>query len=146
MMHHLSVSRAARLAGVSRSEIQRKIQGGQLHTFEGKVAVDDLLGAYPGIELEDSSVLERMARNRRFAVYKQSGDIRLQKRNLAEEVSRLRLEVEHSRAELEHYKSLVVSMKERLESIQHSSDCTREQKLVLQALVSWMISNTQRRA
>ncbi|MCG6868795.1 MAG: DUF3450 domain-containing protein [Gammaproteobacteria bacterium] len=144
MTQHLSVSRAARLAGVSRSEIQGRIRGGQLHTFEGKVAIDDLLGTYPGIELEDSSVLERMARNRKFAVYKQP-DVSFHKRNLVEEIGQLRLEVEHSRAELEHYKSLVASMKERLESIQRSSDCTREQKLVLQALVSWMIANTQRR-
>ena len=144
MTQHLSVSRAARLAGVSRSEIQGRIRGGQLRTFEGKVAIDDLLGTYPGIELEDSSVLERMARNRKFAVYKQPG-VRFHKRNLVEEVGRLRLEVELSHAELEHYRSLVASMKERLESIQRRSDCTREQKLVLQALVSWMITNTQRR-
>lgn len=55
----LSLSRAARLVGVSRAAVQRRIRRGELETFEGKVSAEDLAHAYPDAALDDSSVLER---------------------------------------------------------------------------------------
>ncbi len=43
MAQWLGVSRAARLAGVTRARIQRQIAAGRLPTFEGKVQLSDLL-------------------------------------------------------------------------------------------------------
>ena len=48
----LSLSRAARLAGVTRAELQRRIRRGEIQTFEGQVAVSDLLRVYPSVSLE----------------------------------------------------------------------------------------------
>jgi len=62
MAHRISVSRAARLAGVSRGTIQQAIRDGTLTTFEGEVLVSDLRAAYPDVSLEDDTVLERMSR------------------------------------------------------------------------------------
>ena len=39
----LSLSRAARLAGISRGELQAEIRQEAIPTFEGKIAVEDLL-------------------------------------------------------------------------------------------------------
>jgi len=58
----LSVSRAARLAGVSRGELQQKIRADGLETFEGQVRIDDLLRAYPHINLDRDPVFERVER------------------------------------------------------------------------------------
>ena len=41
MTQLLSLSRSARLAGVTRAEIQRHIRRGDLTTFEGEIAVSD---------------------------------------------------------------------------------------------------------
>lgn len=60
MSQHLSLSRAARLAGVSRGELQEKIRGKGLSTFEGKIDVEQLLEAYPEIDMERDPVLERL--------------------------------------------------------------------------------------
>jgi len=62
MTQLLSLSRAARLAGVSRSELQKRIRRGELSTFEGEIAVSDLLRVYPEVNLENSGDFERVER------------------------------------------------------------------------------------
>jgi len=62
MPHRLSVSRAARLAGVSRAVLQSKIGKGDLPTFEGEVLPKDLLKVFPNIDLNSNSELERVTR------------------------------------------------------------------------------------
>lgn len=56
----LNLSRAARLAGVTRSELQKRIRRGEITTFEGEITVDDLLRVYPEVKLEKSGDLERV--------------------------------------------------------------------------------------
>ncbi len=62
MTHRLSVSRAARLAGVSRAVLQAKISRGDLITFEGKVAPRDLMRVFPDIDLASNTELDRVTR------------------------------------------------------------------------------------
>jgi CDP-4-dehydro-6-deoxyglucose reductase len=56
----LSLSRAARLAGVSRGELQERVREMDIPTFEGKIAVEQLLRAYPSIDMDRDPVLERI--------------------------------------------------------------------------------------
>ncbi len=56
----LTVSRAARLVGVSRGTLQQQIQDGELPSFEGMVDIDDLTRAYPQVQLEDNTVMEKI--------------------------------------------------------------------------------------
>ncbi|MBT8430169.1 MAG: 2Fe-2S iron-sulfur cluster binding domain-containing protein [Gammaproteobacteria bacterium] len=62
MSQLLTLSRAARLAGVSRGELQKKIRKLAFETFEGQIAVEDLLRAYPDVDIDYDPVLERVAR------------------------------------------------------------------------------------
>ncbi|MEN8128621.1 MAG: hypothetical protein ABFS45_00215 [Pseudomonadota bacterium] len=143
---YLSVSTAAKMAGVSRSHIQKKIRKGKLSTFEGKVSVSDLILAYPDIELEDTTVLERMSRIQRNATHK-TLEIDCPKEQLmAAELGRLRLELADSKAEIQRYHKLVLGLKQRLMDIQEEDDCTRRQRLVLQALISWMLQKVEQQA
>jgi len=64
----LSLSRAARLAGVSRADLQRRIRQGEISTFEGQVALADLLRVYPSISLEKTGMLEEVERIKQDAV------------------------------------------------------------------------------
>lgn len=56
----LTVSRAARLVGVSRGTLQKQIQDGELTSFEGQVDIDELTRAYPQVQLEDNAVMEKI--------------------------------------------------------------------------------------
>jgi len=60
MAQYLTLSRAARLAGVKRGALQRKISAGELPTFEGMIELSDLLRAYPGARVDDNSMLEHV--------------------------------------------------------------------------------------
>lgn len=62
MTQLLSLSRAARLAGVSRAELQKRIRRGEVSTFEGQIDVGELLRVYPAVSLERTDVLERVER------------------------------------------------------------------------------------
>jgi len=60
MSQLLSLSRAARLVGVNRSELQKRVKQGDLATFDGMVTVDNLLAAYPSAQLEDNTEYSRV--------------------------------------------------------------------------------------
>ena len=62
MSQLLTLARAARLAGVSRGQLQEQIRQQAFETFEGKIAVEDLLRAYPNLDIDYDPVLERVAR------------------------------------------------------------------------------------
>ncbi|HUV23036.1 MAG TPA: 2Fe-2S iron-sulfur cluster-binding protein [Gammaproteobacteria bacterium] len=61
MARRISLSRAARLVGVKRGVLQQQIRAGLLQTFEGEIVLADLLHAYPNAQIEDSSMLDRVA-------------------------------------------------------------------------------------
>jgi CDP-4-dehydro-6-deoxyglucose reductase, E3 len=71
----LSLSRAARLAGVSRGELQQRIRIQGITTFEGQIQVRDLLLLYPQVNLDHDPVLERLEHIKATAQPKtQAGD------------------------------------------------------------------------
>jgi CDP-4-dehydro-6-deoxyglucose reductase len=63
----LSLSRAARLANVSRGDLQARLKSLGLQMFEGKIAITDLLEAYPDIDMDRDPILERLAKIRQEA-------------------------------------------------------------------------------
>ncbi len=59
MARLITLSRAARLVGVKRATLQKRIQDGDLSTFEGELYLSELLRAYPQAKVEDSGMLDR---------------------------------------------------------------------------------------
>jgi CDP-4-dehydro-6-deoxyglucose reductase len=57
----LTLSRAARLASVSRGDLQARLKRLDIEMFEGKISVADLLRAYPDIDIDADPTLERLA-------------------------------------------------------------------------------------
>ena len=57
----MNLHRAARLVGVTRGALQKKIQDGELDSFDGMIAVEELHRAYPDASLEDNTTLEQVA-------------------------------------------------------------------------------------
>ena len=57
----LNLHRAARLVGVTRGALQKKIQDGELDSFDGMIVLEELHRAYPDAALEDNTMLEQVA-------------------------------------------------------------------------------------
>lgn len=62
MSRLFTLTRAARLIGVSRGALQSKIRSGELAAFEGMVSGADLLRAFPEAKLDEGTGLERFER------------------------------------------------------------------------------------
>lgn len=62
MTRLVTVSRAAKLVGVSRGNLQRRIRDGEIESFEGMVDLTTLADHFPNANIEDNSILERLER------------------------------------------------------------------------------------
>ena len=62
MSQYLSLSRAARLANISRGQLQARIRELALETFEGQLSLETLLEAYPDIDTDNDPVFEKVRR------------------------------------------------------------------------------------
>lgn len=111
----LTLSRAARLVGVRRGALQSKIRSGELAAFEGMVAAEDLLRAYPELRLEDNAALERMEAIKDAAFARRMRERLLPSSDVLvarlAEMSRERAQVQ---AQLEHYRGIVEELQAKL--------------------------------
>lgn len=54
----VSLSRAAKLVGLSRGALQKRVHDLELQSFEGQVNLDDIEKLFPDVELEDNHLIE----------------------------------------------------------------------------------------
>ncbi len=133
----LTLSRAARLVGVSRGALQKRIKSGELGTFEGMVAPEDLLRVYPEASLEDNTILERLA-----DIKEQAFGRRLQERMLpgaevlAARVNELGKELARARTLLAQHKKTGEATIERIGELE--AFATEPIKSGLDALRLWL--------
>ncbi len=142
MAQLLTVSRAARLVGVSRGTLQKKIRKNELETFEGMIQVSDLLRVYPKAQLEDDSSLERV----RLIKAQASPSSREQPQLPTPEVLATRLtslsrELVETRQDLQHYANLVQQLAERLHTLQQ-----QHPSVAVQSLLDWLTTELAQRS
>ncbi len=115
MGQYLTLSRAARLVGVTRGVLQKKIREGDLPSYDGMVSTNDLIRVYPDFDLADSGAFERVSR-----IKEESFGRRVQERMLpSSEVLAQRLfvqgqELADLRRHLRRYHDLVVGLQQHL--------------------------------
>lgn len=140
----LTLSRAARLVGITRGELQQRIRRDELDTFEGKVSVSDLLRAFPEARLEDDSSLERVNRIKSAATPEKEPKYELPSAEvLAERVNILSHELTAARAELAGYGDLMDALSERLALLEQAAG--GEERGRLQELSGWLAAEVARR-
>ncbi len=61
MNNLLSLTRAAKLVGVTRAALQKKIQCGEMDSYDGMVSIESLLTCYPDAQLEDNVEYKRIS-------------------------------------------------------------------------------------
>ncbi len=103
----LSLTRAARLVGVTRGALQKKIKKGEMETFEGMVKPEDLLRVYPDTKLEDNTALEHFTHIKDDAfTYRLRERLLPEPEVLAERLSGLGKELAKTRAQIERFKAI----------------------------------------
>ena len=115
MQQRLSLSRAARLVGVTRGALQQKIQSGELRAFDGMVSCDDLLRLYPAARLEIDTGFERVTKIREEAFGRRVRERMLPSQEiLSQRLFEQSRELTDLRAHLQRYHAMVVQLRERL--------------------------------
>lgn len=138
MEHYLNISKAAKLAGVSRRQMQREIKAGHLKVFEGDVSVDSLQDFYPDIQLTHQRELDRVERIQQQAVFKIHSDSIPSERVMADQINKLQTRLFQAEAKISEYDDLLMESYARLEDMQ--KHCDRQQKQALAAFLGWMMS------
>lgn len=125
MSQYLSLSRAARLVGVTRTALQKKIKDGELPSFDGTVTPDDLLRVYPQTQFEDNSELDRINQIKERSFGKRVFERALpDKEVLAARIADLSKQLAEVDARLKRYDELLQKLSDKLgESVsQHGEE------------------------
>lgn len=69
----VSLSRAAKLVGLSRGALQKRVHDLELQSFEGQVSLDDIEKLFPDAELEDNHLIEDLEKIIENALHKARG-------------------------------------------------------------------------
>lgn len=73
MSRLVSLSRAAKLVGLSRGALQRRVHDLELQSFEGQVKLDDIEKMFPDAEIEDNHLIEDLEKIIEQALHKAHG-------------------------------------------------------------------------
>jgi CDP-4-dehydro-6-deoxyglucose reductase, E3 len=130
MTQWLTLSRAARLIGVPRGELQREIRDGRLAANDGMVSTTGLLALYPQLNLEESGAFERVTRLKEEAFGRRVFERTLPGREvLAQRLFAQSQELADTRRHLSRYHELVVATRQRIDDAADASPATAMREL-----------------
>lgn len=124
MDRHLSLSQAARLIGVKRGDIQKKIQENKLIVMEGTVVLSDLKKAFPEAAYEDNTMLEKMEKFMQDAVHKMAQSERsgAQIDALTRRLLKINKELAEERNRARSMEELIDAMKQKFMELNINTD------------------------
>lgn len=123
MANMLSLVRAARLVGVSRSALQKKIQSGELASFDGMVDSDSLLRCYPDAQLENTAEQMRVAQIKERAFGKRVMERALPDAEvLAARATELGKALARNEAQVEKLHDLLIRVYDKLDQLGQEQD------------------------
>jgi CDP-4-dehydro-6-deoxyglucose reductase len=131
MAQWVTVWRAAQLVGVTRGVLQQRIRDGALQlSDDGRVSTDALLALYPQARLEESGLLERVARIKDEAFGRRVRERLLPSQEvLAQRLFAQTQELADVRRHLERYHALVMELRDAVRAAARDGDDARWQRL-----------------
>ncbi len=139
MPEKLPVFRAARLIGVSRNTLRKKIRQEGVGTFEGTISVADLLTLYPEADLSKDSEFERVQHIKDNAFATRVREIVLpDAETLASRLSDLGRTLVDTKVHLSQYIIVLEHVAERLSIMESGKDSQKD----IHELLNWIKSNT----
>ena len=143
MSEMLSLTRAARLIGVPRTELQKKIQRGELISYDGMVDVEGLLISYPDAQLEDNAELRRVTQIKERAFGKRIAEYVLPDAEvLSARITELSTTLAHSQGQVEQFNALLGKLWDKLTEIE--SQLNNESRITTDNLKSWIKHEVER--
>ncbi|MGB5606548.1 MAG: 2Fe-2S iron-sulfur cluster-binding protein [Gammaproteobacteria bacterium] len=120
----ITLSRAARLVGVKRGALQKKIRAGELRTFEGEILLGDLLHVFPQTRIEDTTMLERVEHIMEQAVNKaiRTDEGAPNPDTLTARILALGQELARARQAARHFKQLVNELEKKFQAVTATDD------------------------
>jgi CDP-4-dehydro-6-deoxyglucose reductase len=133
---YITLSKAARLVGVKRGTLQKRIRAGELSTFEGELDVEELLRAYPETQMEDNTEIERVERfmEEAFAKAMRHESEALDAHTLTKRVSLLGQELAAAKAEIHRYNELMEQIKQEVAGLQGGQEAAAFKSWFVQVL------------
>lgn len=143
-MIKLSVSKAARMLGISRFDIQNQINSGKLQTHEGYVTTDSLRLAYPNASLnsEQDQHIQKMQQIKDDALAKTEVDTIMHNKNeqtYITVITTLKNKLYKEEIKNQHYERVFSELTERLDALE--KHCHSQDKEALHKLQGWVKSN-----
>ena len=133
----LSLTRAARLVGVNRAALQKKIKNGELTAFDGMVTVENLLTCYPDAQLEDTAEFRRVSLIKEQAFGKRVFERALPDAEvLAVRLTELSKLLAGNQAQVKRFNQLLNKLWDKLGEIE--KNCNAESHETLENLKSWI--------
>jgi CDP-4-dehydro-6-deoxyglucose reductase, E3 len=133
----LSLTRAARLVGVTRAALQKKIQVGELISFDGMVTVENLLGSYPDAQLEDNVEFKRISQIKERAFGKRVFEYVLPDAEvLAARITELSKTLTNSQGQVKQFNVLLDKLWDKFSEIESQSN--NEVRTAMENLKAWI--------
>jgi len=142
-MVKLSVSKAARMLGISRFDIQNQINNGTLQTHEGYVTTDSLRLAYPNTSLnsEQDQHIQKMQQIKNTATYKIEVDNAIHSTNdkvYTSIITKLKTKLYQEQLKNQHHQMVFSELTEQLAALE--KHCHSQDKDALHKLQNWVQS------
>ncbi len=133
----LSLNRAARLVGVSRADLQKKIQLGEMFSFDGRVTIGALLLCYPDAQLEDTAEFKRITQIKERAFGKRVFERALPDAEvLASRITELSKTLAQSQTQLKQFNTLLERLWDKFGEVE--GQCHGETRTQMESLKSWI--------
>lgn len=140
----LTLSRAARLIGVTRNALQDKIRDGELLATDGMVSSEALQRVFPDLRLEDAGAFERVVQIKEQAFGKRLRERVLPPQDvLAQRLFAQGQELDSMRRHLARYHELVAGLRDRIEAM-GSDERARELAAMLDEGLAQVLASPER--
>lgn len=115
MENRISISKAARLLGLKRGELNARLAAANIETFEGQVNFEEVKCVAPSLKLSDPEILERAKTLREKSVAKYGGSEKFPEHlDLVTEIQRVTTDLIVEAHKANHYREIINEMIEEL--------------------------------
>jgi len=137
MSTQISLSKASRLLGISRSDLTEQLQAGNILTFEGSVDFESLRKIAPEISICEEEILSRMRHIREDVTKRDRRDPEeLSRLELANKLKKISTDLMVESRTADQYEKVLVEMARKLGELQTSE--SQEVRNLATSLCEWL--------
>jgi CDP-4-dehydro-6-deoxyglucose reductase len=139
MPRFVSLSRAAKLVGISRGAMQKKVHDLELDSFEGQVNLSDIERVFPDAQLEDNHIIEDLEKIVEQSLHRARGSklaklLSPDSHTLAARLQNITKEHSHAKTQVNQLLTLFQQVKSKISALAETS----EQPHLFQDINNWI--------